>query len=124
MIRIILAAVLLSTSAAAHELTPTYFKFKPSYVDGVSVTTFNLWNRRKDVQYYELYVVDKLWNRIEFATRDRIVKIPHLNRETIEIYVKQEDIAKIEYICSASKQLKSDVKSTGIKSTICSRIER
>lgn len=124
MIRIILAAMLLSSNVAAHELTPTYFNFKPSYIEGVSTTTVELWNRRDDAEYYEIYVTDENWGRIPFATRDRIIRLPHLSREKINIYVKQEDIARVEFICSSSKQLKSDVKSTGIKSTICSRIER
>ena len=124
MIRIILAAMLMSSSVAAHELTPTYFYFKPSYIEGVSITTVELWNRRDDAEYYEIYVADKDWGRIPFATRDRIIRLPHLSREKINIYVKQEDKARVEFICSSSKQLKSDVKSTGIKSTICSRIER
>lgn len=124
MIRLVTAALLLSTSAAAHEMTPTYFKFEPSYVDGVYVTTIGLWNRRNDVEYYEISVLDQMWKRIPFATRDRIIKIPHLSKEKIDIYIKQNDVENVEFICTSSKQLKSDVKSTGIRSMICSRIER
>jgi hypothetical protein len=124
MIRLVTAALLLSTSAVAHEMTPTYFKFEPSYVGGVYVTTIDLWNRRNDVEYYEISVLNEMWKRIPFATRDRIIKIPHLSREKIDIYIKQDDLYAVEYICTSSKQLKSDVKSTGIKSMICSRIER
>lgn len=120
----ITTALLLSTSAVAHEMTPTYFQFKPSFVDNVKVTTVNIWNRREDVQYYEVSVLDKFWNRVSFATRDRIIKLPYLKREKIDIYIKQEDVGDVEYICTSSKQLKSDVQSTGIKSMICSRIER
>ena len=124
MIRIFTAALLISSSAAAHEMTPTYVEFKPSYVDGVYVTAVNLWNRRNDVEYYEISVLDEMWERIPFAARDRIVKISHLKKQKIEIYIKQEDLKDVEFVCTSSKQLKSDVKSTGIKSMICSRIER
>lgn len=130
MIRLGIAALMLSTSAidassaAAHEMTPTYFKFEPSYVDGVYVTTINLWNRRNDVEYYEISVLDQMWSKIPFASRDRIIKIPHLSREKIDIYIKQDDVENVQFICTASKQLKSDVQSTGIRSMICSRIER
>ena len=124
MVRTIVAALLFSTGAAAHEMTPTYFDFKPSYVDGVYVTTMSMWNRRNDVEYYEISVFDDEWNNLPFASRNRVFKLSYLDREKIDIYIKQEDINDVEYICTSSKQLKSDVKSTGVKSTICSRIER
>ena len=124
LVKTITAALLISSSAAAHEMTPTYVEFKPSYVDGIYVTTVNLWNRRNDVEYYEISVLDEMWKRIPFASRDRIVKISHLKKQKIEIYIKQEDLRNVEFVCTSSKQLKSDVKSTGIKSMICSRIER
>lgn len=124
MMRIILAAAFLTTSAAAHEMTPTYVEFKPSYVEGVHVTSVNIWNRRNDVEYYELSVVDENWNSIPFAARNRILKLSYLGRTSVDVYVKEEDIANVEFVCTSSKQLKSDVKSTGIKSMICSRIER
>jgi len=124
LVKTITAALLISSSAAAHEMTPTYLEFKPSYVEGVYVTTVDLWNRRNDVEYYEISVLDKMWNRIPFATRDRIVKLPYLNKEKIDIYIKQNDIEDVEFVCTSSKQLKSDVESTGIRSMICSRIER
>lgn len=124
MIRLLVIAVLFASSTAAHEMTPTYFKFKPSYVNGVYVTTFDIWNRRNDVEYYEISVHDENWYKIPFAARERIIKLSYLSREKIDIYIKQEDIKNVEYVCTSSKQLKSDVKSTGVRSMICSRIER
>lgn len=123
-IKYIAAALLISSSAVAHEMTPTYVEFKPSYVDGIYVTTVDLWNRRNDVEYYEISVLDEMWKRIPFTARDRIIKISHLKKQKIEIYIKQEDLKDVEFVCTSSKQLKSDVKSTGVKSMICSRIER
>lgn len=121
---IILAVALFASSATAHEMTPTYLKFKPSYIEGVAVTTIEMWNRRNDVEYYEISVVDEMWNGIPFATKSRIIKLSHLSRSKIDIYVKKEDVKNIEFVCTSSKQLKSDVKSTGVKSMICSKIER
>lgn len=121
---IIAVALLFTSSATAHELTPTYPKFKPSYIDGILVTTMSLWNRRDDVQYYEIAVFDKTWHNISFATAERIVKLPYLERKQIDVYIKESDKNNVEYICTTSKQLKDDVESTGIKSMICSRIVR
>lgn len=120
---LIAAALFFSSGAAAHELTPAYPEFKQSHVDKVSVTTMKLWNRREDVGYYELNVYDENWNRIPFATSDRLMQVGYLQTKTFEVYVRDSDIEKIEFICTTSKQLKDDVKSTGITSKICSRVK-
>ena len=122
--KMFLAAILLSTSAAAHEMTPTYVELEPSYIEGVYLGSIELWNRRNDVEYYEVSVLDEMWNGIPFATSERVFKVAHLGKKKIEIYVREGDVNDIEYICTSSKQLKSDVISTGVKSMICSRIER
>ena len=54
-----IAIALFTSSAIAHELTPTYAELKPSYVDNILVTTMKMWNRRNDVEYYEINVYDK-----------------------------------------------------------------
>ena len=118
------AGLLVSSAAASHELTPTYIKFKPSYVQGVYYTRMEMWNRRSDAEYYEIMVLDRMWKTIPFATSERIFKLPYLAKRKIDIYVKEESVPDVEFICTASKQLKSDVESTGVRSMICSRIER
>ena len=117
-------ALLFTSSATAHELTPTYPKFEFSYVQDVLVTKMKLWNRREDVQYYEVSVVDKMWKPLPFASANKIMKVGYLETVTFEVYIKNEDRDRIEYICTTSKQLKEEVVSTGIKSMICSRIAR
>ena len=44
-----IAVALIYTNATAHELTPTYPKMRPSYIEDVSVTQMKMWNRREDV---------------------------------------------------------------------------
>lgn len=123
-IKTIIAIALFTGSAIAHELTPTYPELRPSYVDKVLVTTMKMWNRRDDVEYYEIGVFDEEWNKVPFAANERIFKIAHLERETFDVYFRQKDVDRIHWICTTSKQLKQDVKSTGVKSRICSRIAR
>jgi len=118
-----LAICLVTSSAIAHELTPTYPELKPSYIDEVSVTTMKMWNRRNDVQYYEIGVFDKEWNPVPFATPARLLKLEYLEHKSFEIYIRDKDANRVEYICTISKQLKEDVKSSGIKSRICSRMK-
>ena len=118
-----LAISLVTSSAIAHELTPTYPELRPSYIDEVSVTTMKMWNRRNDAQYYEIGVFDKEWNPVPFATSARLLKLDYLEHRSFEIYIRDKDTTRVEYICTTSKQLKSDVLSSGIKSKICSRMK-
>ena len=38
----------------AHEMTPTYPVLDSSYIEGVVVAKMKLFNRREDVEYYEI----------------------------------------------------------------------
>ena len=117
------ALILFFNSAAAHELTPTYPKIEPAYVDGVSVIKMKMWNRRSDASYYEVNVFDDDWKSVPFATPDKIIKLGYLEHKSFELYIRDADCDKVTYICTTSKQLKQDVQSTGIKSRICSRVK-
>tara|TARA_B100000900_G_C20198937_1_gene561015 strand:+ start:141 stop:524 length:384 start_codon:yes stop_codon:yes gene_type:complete len=119
-----IAIALFTSSAIAHELTPTYAELKPSYVDNILVTTMKMWNRRNDVEYYEINVYDKEWNKVPFAAVDRIFQISYLQHKQMDVYFREKDAKRIEWICTTSKQLKQDVISTGVKSQICSKIAR
>lgn len=118
-----MAAVLLTSSAAAHELTPTYPEFKPHVVDGVYYTKLHMWNRREDVKYYEISVHDEEWNKIPFHSKNKIMKLEHLEHLDFEVNIRKSDLDRIEFICTTSKHLKSNVTGTGVRSRICSRIK-
>lgn len=120
---IIVLLALFANSVQAHEMTPTYFEFKPSYLEGISSVNLRFFNRRADIKYYEFNVYDKDWNPIPFATKERLLKISYLGQADIEIYVKNDDLRFITYICSESKILKEDVGSTSVSSKICSKNE-
>lgn len=119
------AAVLLilSQTAAAHEFTPTYPTFKPSYIEGVYSTTMTLFNKRQDVDYYEITVFDKDWNKIPFAMTNRIINIPYLGKKDFDIFIRNKDKPNVEFICSTSKVIKNDTRSTDVTSRICSRVK-
>ncbi len=118
-----MAAVLLTSSAAAHELTPTYPEFKPHIVDGVYYAKLHMWNRREDVKYYEISVHDEEWNKIPFHSNKKIMKLEHLEHADFEVNIRKSDLERVEFICTTSKHLKSDVTGTGVRSRICSRIK-
>lgn len=120
---IITLLALLASGAHAHEMTPTYFELSPSFVDRISYTELSIFNRRIDTQYYELSVYDKDWNVLPFASEERIIKIDYLEKKLINVYVKDEDIQSVTYICSMSKMLKENIQSTVVASRICSKIK-
>jgi hypothetical protein len=115
-------AALMATTAYAHEWTPTYPKFEPSFIEDIVVTTMTLFNKRSDVEYYEITVHDADWNLVPFASATKLVYIPYLGKESVEIYIREADCDRIEYICTTSKQLLLDAPSSGIDSRICSKV--
>jgi len=106
----------------AHEMTPTYFEFRPAFMDGVCVTTMRLFNRREDIRYYEISVYDSEWNTIPFAAESRIIELDYLSRDFFDVYIRESDLDRVEYICTRSRLTRGSIEDTGISSRICSRM--
>lgn len=115
-------AVFMASTAGAHEWTPTYPQFEKSFISDVVVTTMTLFNRRSDVEYYEITAHDADWNPVPFATTSKLVYAPYLSKQSVEIYIREADCDRIEYICTASKHLLLDAPTAGIDSRICSKV--
>lgn len=120
-ISVLLSAVL-AQSVYAHELTPTYFELKQSYMTGISKVDLVLFNRREDVRFYEITVHEEDWDPIEFATSYRIVEINYLERKNIEVFLKNGNKNPV-YICTTSKLEKENTTATVISSRVCSKIK-
>lgn len=120
---IMFLVILLSGQVSAHQWTPTYPKFEPSYVDGIWRARMTLYNARKDISYFEISVFDDDWEKIPFATTAEIVKVPYLSRKRIDIHIREQDRNKVRYLCTQSKILTRAEKATVIDSRICSKIK-
>lgn len=107
-------------SAMAHELTPTYFDLKPSIYAAVYSTTVTMFNRRVDVNYYQIDVYDADWKAIPFAASEKVIKMNYLQRMKIELFFRKEDVRRVVYICTRSKILKGSGPAV-IASNICSK---
>lgn len=112
-----------SGPAFAHEMSPTYLEFTPSIYDGVVKTTIELFNRREDVNYYQIEVFDKDWRPILYVTDNKIINIKYLEKKTIDVYVKDTNLDKVVYVCTLSRFIKTDVTKTNISSRICSKVK-
>lgn len=115
--------MLVSFPVFAHEMTPTYPKLTPSYMDNVYKTTMEMFNKRDDVEYYEIGVFDKDWNPIPFVTSYKIIRLRYLGHVTFDVFIRKADVGRAEYICSKSKLRKDSNTKTAITSRICSRFK-
>jgi hypothetical protein len=117
-------ALVLASSASAHELTPTYVEPEMSYMDGISKAVLTMFNRREDVRYYEIELFDSEFNNIEFAAASKILEIEYTQRKTFEVYFKSENTGGVPtFICTTSKLEKENQTATMIESRVCSKIK-
>ena len=116
--------LLISFSSYSHEMTPTYPRFEPSFMDGLLVTEMEIFNKRNDVKYYEIGVFDKDFQSIPFVSSFTVYEVDYLKKIKFEVYVRQKDEPNITYICSRSRVLEQKVSNTSVTSTICSKIKR
>lgn len=113
-----------ASKAEAHEMVPTYPVLKQSYMGGLLVTTMTMFNKRPEVDYYEIGVYDDNWEPVRFVSNYKIWKIPYLSTVSFDIYIRADDKYKVRYICSKSKLRKSAMTRTAISSRICSKVKR
>jgi hypothetical protein len=115
-----------ATSVAAHQFTPTYPKFEPSFVEGIMQARMELFNKRNDIEYYELEVFDKDWSKVAFAIPSgKIIRISYLETKNIDVYVKNQDVKKVVYICTESRILRGSIVTNSlVSSKICSKIRQ
>ena len=118
---ILAAALLFFSSAAAHEMTPSYLKLSP-VADDIYETTIKMLNRRQDVEFYEISAFDSEWNQLPFGSYHRVFKLPYLKRKEVKIYFQKKVLKKLVYVCTTSKLYKSE--GTVISSRICSKVEK
>jgi hypothetical protein len=120
MYRSIILGLLLCSNVLAHEMTPTYPKWKVSYIEGVESTTMEMFNRRQDVEWYEIGIFNKEWKPVPFVTSYKILNLKYLSQVKFKVYISSSNVDKAEYICSTSK-LRGD--SMMVSSKICSRFK-
>jgi len=113
--------LMLPVLSQAHQWTPTYPTWRPSYVEDVLVTSMTIFNGREEVDYYEIQVLDKDMEPVPFATGDRIFQVGHQKRKVVDVYISSKDEKRAVYICSRSKSLMDDYSTTIVSSRICSK---
>jgi hypothetical protein len=120
---VFILTALVSGYANAHQFLPTYPKFEHSFIAGVMQTKMELFNKRNDVEYYELNVYDKDWNVLPFASESKLIQVNYLQTKSINVYIKKDDLLKVTYICTESKHKREGSRNTVISSQICSKVK-
>jgi hypothetical protein len=123
MYRPVILWALLSSIVAAHDMTPTYPKWKMSFIPTAKMTTMQIFNKREDVQWYQIGVFNKDWEPIPFVTRYKIVNVKHLQRVRFDVYISNKNVQESKYICSTSKLRGNDNFKPIVESRICSRFK-
>lgn len=82
-----------------------------------------MFNKRKDVDYYEIGVFNKDFEPIPFVSSYKVVKLQYLQHLKFDVYINNKDKKHARYICSKSKLRKDEKVRTAISSRICSKFK-
>ena len=123
MYRSVILLLLLCGSVAAHDMRPTYPTWRISHVPDVKVTRMELFNKRADVEWYEIGVFDINFKPLPFVSRFRVLNIPYLTQVKFDVYVTEANSIGAEYICSISKLKANENNMPMVSSKICSRFK-
>ena len=119
----IMILMMLFGNAYAHEMTPTYPKLEPAFVSGVYKATMEMFNKRQDVEWYEIGVFDKDFKPIPFVSSFKLLNLNYLGHVKFDIYIRESDKNRATYVCSKSKLRKEDSSKTAVSSRICSKFK-
>jgi hypothetical protein len=84
----------------------------------------SMFNKRQDVEWYEIGVFDENRYPIPFVSSYKLVNIPYLDRVNFDVYVRDMDVKRVVYICSRSKLRAEQTQYALISSVICSKVKR
>lgn len=118
-----LILLLASSLAYGHEMTPAYPKLEPSHIQGVHKASLEMFNRRADVQFYEIGVFEDSWKPVPFVSSYKIVKLDYLGKVKVDVYIREEDVKYATYVCSMSKLRGEPAKAPVVSSRICSKLK-
>ena len=104
-------------------MRPTYPSWQISHIPDVKVVRMELFNKRADVEWYEIGVFDVNFKPLPFVSRYSVMKIPYLTQVKFDVYVTEANSIGAEYICSISKLQASEDNRPMVSSKICSRFK-
>lgn len=121
--KVILILAMLIGVAHAHEMTPTYPKWENAHISDILVTKMDIFNKRKDIEYYEIGLFDKDFKPIPFVSAYTVVELKYLGHLSFEVFINKEDKERAIYLCSKSKLRKGGDVRAVVSSRICSKFK-
>tara|TARA_R100000908_G_C3616785_1_gene64259 strand:+ start:97 stop:450 length:354 start_codon:yes stop_codon:yes gene_type:complete len=116
--------LLLNFAVHSHEQTPTYPTWKSSGIDGIKKTNIRIWNKRPDIEFYEIGVFEEdRETPIPFVTSYKIIPVGYLKEVKFDIYIREKNIAEARYVCSLSKLRSNDRSQALLATRICSKFK-
>ena len=91
-------------------------------MDKVVETEMTLFNKRPDVEYYRISVLDKNMEPVIFASINKVYKVNYLEKKKIMIFLREESLVDALYICSRSMFVKTYTSTNRVSTRICSKI--
>ena len=83
-----------------------------------------LFNKRKEISYYEIEAFDKDWQPLPIGIGfNSIIQIDYLETKEVPVYLAKNAAKRALYVCSKSKILKGQTNKTVLSSKICSKIK-
>jgi hypothetical protein len=83
-----------------------------------------MFNKRQDVEWYEVGVFDKDKQPLPFVSSYKVMKLPYLGHVKFDVFVREQDVDRVVYICTRSKLRATLEDTTMIASVICSKVKR
>jgi len=123
MYRSVILLALLCSSVVAHDMTPTYPKWKMAFIPTAKMTSIQIFNKRNDIEWYEIKVFDKEWNALPFFTRHKILNVKYLSRVKFDLYMSNGYAEYAKYVCSTSKLRGKNSFEPTVESRICSKFK-
>ena len=123
LLKYFIVGLMLALPVQAHEMVPTYPRLEQSHMDGLLKATMKMFNKRADVEYYEVGVFDKDFNPVPFVTAYNVFRLEYLGHITFDVYIRAIDRDRAVYVCSRSKIRRDSTTKTAISSKICSKFK-
>ena len=82
-----------------------------------------LFNKRNDVEYYEVGVFDEGFEPVPFVSAYSVVKLEYLGKVVFDVFINSKDKSRVVYVCSKSKLRKEELMRTAVSSRICSKFK-
>lgn len=105
-------------------MTPSHPQLRPAHIAGLQVTSLRLFNRRQDVEWYEVGVFDEDRRPIPFVSSYKAFRVPYLDSVNVDVYLRNKDVNRVVYICSRSKLRAEKSTYALVSSVICSRVKQ